>query len=90
MDTYGTVREMAGQISRTSGGANEVGNRWLPRFLTCRPELHSKLGKSIDALRIQSTNPDDLRAWFSLFRRVLTEYKIAQEDVFLNKLYLMK
>jgi Tc5 transposase DNA-binding domain len=75
--THNTVQEIAAQISRISGGLKEVGNRWLPRFLTRHPKLHSKLGKSINALRIQSTNPDDLRAWFSLFRRVLTEYKVA-------------
>lgn len=79
--THDTVREMAGQISRISGGPNSVGKKWLPRFFTRHPDIHSKLGKSIDALRVQNTNPDDLRAWFALFRRVLTENKVAQEDV---------
>jgi Tc5 transposase DNA-binding domain len=49
---HGTVREMAGQISRISGGPNEVGSRWLPHFLTRHSKLHSKLGKSIDILQI--------------------------------------
>jgi hypothetical protein len=50
--SHSTVREMAGQISRISGGPSEVSNRWLPRFLTRHPKLYSKLGKSINALRI--------------------------------------
>jgi DDE superfamily endonuclease/Tc5 transposase DNA-binding domain len=79
--THDTVREMVGQISRISGGPNSVGKKWLPRFLARHPEVHSKIGKSIDALRGQNTNPDDLRAWFALFRRFLTENKVAQEDV---------
>jgi DDE superfamily endonuclease/Tc5 transposase DNA-binding domain len=79
--THNTVREMAGQISRFSGGPTTVGNKWLPRFFTRHPDIHSKLGKSIDALRIQATSPVDLHAWYSLFRRVLTEYKVAAENV---------
>jgi DDE superfamily endonuclease/Tc5 transposase DNA-binding domain len=79
--THNTVREMAGQISRFSGGPATVGNKWLSRFFTRHPNIHSKLGKNIDALRIQSTSLTDLRAWFSLFRRVLTENKVAIEDV---------
>jgi Tc5 transposase DNA-binding domain len=76
-----TVREMAVQISRFSSRPSTVDNKWLPRFFTRHPEIHFKLGKSIDALRIQHTNPDDLRAWFSLFKRVLTEYKVAAKDI---------
>jgi Tc5 transposase DNA-binding domain len=79
--THDTVREMASQISRFLGGSNTVGSKWLPRFFTRHPEIHSKLGKSIDALRIEHTNPIDLNAWFTLFRRVLTEYKVAAEDI---------
>jgi hypothetical protein len=50
--THNTVREMASQISRFSGDPNTIGNKWLPLFFIRHPEIHSKLGKSIDALRI--------------------------------------
>ena len=48
--TYDTVREMTGQISRILGGPNTVDKRWLSRFLTRHPEVHSKLDKSINVL----------------------------------------
>lgn len=72
---------MAVQISKISCGPEKVGGKWLSRFPTRHPELHSKLGKNIDADRIRNINPVDLRAWFSLFRRVLTEYKVTPENV---------
>jgi hypothetical protein len=53
----------------------------LSRFLTRYSDVHLKLGKTIDILRIYIISPIDLRAWFSLFRRVLTEYKVTAENV---------
>ncbi len=79
--THGTVREMASQIARISGGPQTLGKRWIQRFFARNSELHSKLGKKIDHQRIDNANPDVLHPWFTQFRRVLTEYNVSTEDV---------
>ena len=79
--THKTVREMAAQISKNSGGRTEVGNDWTKRFMRRHPEVYTKIGQKIDALRVQNTLPDILSAWFSRVKRVLTEYKVDPENV---------
>jgi hypothetical protein len=58
---------MASQISRFSGGLTIINNKWLSRFFTRYSDIHLKLDKSINALRIQAISPVDLYAWYSLF-----------------------
>ena len=79
--THKTVREMAAQISKTSGGCGKIGNEWTKRFMQRYPEIHTKIGQKIDALRVQNTLPKILSTWFSRIKRVLTEYKVAPENV---------
>ena len=79
--THGTVRQMAAQIVRVSGGPEQVGRKWLSRFLTRHPELRSKIGKNIEVERIQNTNSEDISTWFSHFRRVQVDYKVAPENI---------
>jgi hypothetical protein len=42
--------------------------------------MRSKIGRKIEGQSVQNTSPDDLRAWFIDFRRVLTEFKVAPEN----------
>ena len=77
---HAQVKEMAVQIMRFSGKSHTIGKNWATRFLQRHPEIHTKIGKKIDALRLNGTTPEILREWFSLLQDVLTKYKIKPEN----------
>jgi hypothetical protein len=60
---------MALQISIHSGGPNTIGINWISRFLHRQPAICTKIGRKMDALRIQNTNPEDLQARYSLVQQ---------------------
>jgi hypothetical protein len=78
---HAQVKEMAVQILRFSGKSHAIGKNWVTRFLQRHPEIHTKIGKKIDALRLNGTTPEILCAWFSLFEGVLTQFKIKPEHI---------
>ena len=71
--TFTQLREFVTLLNRSSGGT-DCGHNWVGRFLARRPDLRSKIGKKIDTLRIQNTNPELLKLWFeslcSLMQRI--------------------
>lgn len=79
--THNTIREMVAQIAKESGHTNCIGKKWVIRFLQRHPEIHSKIGRKIEALRIQNTSPAHLDAFFELFRRVQLTNKIPAENI---------
>jgi hypothetical protein len=46
--------ELLYRSSANSGGSGHVGPNWLPRYLQRWQHLQTKLGRGIDALRVQS------------------------------------
>ena len=62
--THQTVRQMAGLISRLSGGVGIVGKHWVHRFLQRHPDIHTKQGKSIDPKRVKGINVKSIFTWF--------------------------
>lgn len=78
--THATIREMVAQITTESGYTHTLGKKWAIRFLTHHPAVRSKIGRNIDALRIQNSNSDDLNAFFTSFRRVRSESNVAIEN----------
>src|SRR6266852_2909197 len=53
--TFSAVRELAVVVSKATGGPESIGQNWTDRFLHRHPEVHSKVGKKIHALRLNAT-----------------------------------
>ena len=54
---------------------------WLRRFFTRNPEVRTKIGTGIDALRARNASAVDLNAWLTLFQTTLTGNRIAVKEV---------
>lgn len=72
---------MAVLVSKVSGGAVTLGNNWVPRFLHRHPEIHTKVGIKIDALRLQNTIPKVLEAWFTKPREFQAEKQVDTTNI---------
>jgi hypothetical protein len=79
--SHAQVREMAVHISTVSGGPDTLGNNWVPRFLHRHPEIHTKVGVKIDALRLQNTTPEALEAWFAGLKQLQTDHQVDTADI---------
>jgi hypothetical protein len=75
------VRELAGLISNRSGGPATVGQNWVSRFIKRHPAIKSKVGRKIDALRIQNTTPAALTEWFALFKRTQQTHNVKPQHI---------
>jgi Tc5 transposase DNA-binding domain len=79
--THHQVREMAQKISHIFGGPCLLGTNWIQRFLQRHTEVATKTGRSTNALRVQNTNPTDLRAWYDRFDGLLKQNKIHPSNI---------
>ena len=72
---------MAVLISTVSGGPDTLGNNWVPRFLHRHPEIHTKVGVRINALRLQNTTPKALEAWSARLKRLQTDHQVDTANI---------
>jgi Tc5 transposase DNA-binding domain/DDE superfamily endonuclease len=79
--THKQVREVALQISIHSGGPQTIGHNLVSRFLRRQPILSTKIGRIVDALRVQNTDPNALRTWYTLFKKNVEDYNIHSSDI---------
>ena len=69
-------------IQDNSTGPSSIGQNWISRFVQRHPEIHSKVGKKIHGLRLQSTTPESLNCWFKHFNTVRERYQVSWENVY--------
>jgi len=79
--THGYVRELVSLISRQSGGSSTIGTNWVPRFIKRHPDIKSKVGKKIEAERIQNTTPEALADWYNLFDRIRRTHNVKLSNI---------
>lgn len=79
--THKQAREMAQYISISSGGPKSVGLKWIYRFLKRHAAIGTKIGRRMDALRIQNTNPEDLRAWYDLVKQNIVDFRVDPANI---------
>ena len=72
---------MAGLISSTSGGSATVGNKWLERFFQRRPDLHTKIGRNVEGVRIRATSSEAIQSWYARWKAVMSETKVNTNDI---------
>jgi Tc5 transposase DNA-binding domain len=75
------VRDMAQKISISSGGSSTLRINWIKRFLQRHSSISTKIRRRKDALRIQNTNPTNLRAWYNAFHALVRAKSVDPEDI---------
>jgi hypothetical protein len=78
---HAEVRSMADQLLAIRGGTS-VGNNWVERFITRRPEIKTQLSRPQDYQRILCSNPAIITPWFDLVANVKAKYGILNEDTY--------
>jgi len=68
--SFTQIRDLVLVIRGNSTGPFSIGHNWIPRFIRRHPEIHSKVGKKIHRLRLQSTTPESLNRWFEYFNTI--------------------
>lgn len=76
------LREMASIISRFAGGREQVGKRWLERFIKRNPEVRRKKARLIDAERAVNASTAVLTPWFARLRVIIDDYRISLNDTY--------
>ena len=78
--TFTQLREFVTLLNRQIDG-RDCGHNWVGRFLTRRPDLRSKIGKKIDALRIKNTNPELLQTWFESLQSLIRRIRVHPSNI---------
>jgi hypothetical protein len=79
--TFTQVRCMADQLLAIRHGS-AVGECWVPRLITRRPEIRSQLTRPRDYRRILCSDPAVIEPWFGLVANVKAKYGILDEDTY--------
>jgi hypothetical protein len=79
--THSYIRELAGLLSKQTGGPPRVGLCWVSRYIQRHPDIKSKVGKKIDVLRVQNTTPAALTKWFNQFKVVQDTYSVKPYNI---------
>ena len=87
-----TIKEMAEAIRtrRTLGindasitlvQYNEIGEKWVTRFLERHSELASIMPEQIDAARVKESSHEVFQKWFADVKSIIDEYNIQPCDI---------
>ena len=80
--SFTQIRELIVIIRGDSTGSLSIGHNWVSRFIHRHLEVHSKVGKKIHGLRLQSTTPESLNRWFEHFNAVREQYRVPWENIY--------
>jgi len=72
---------MAQLVAQSSGAAFKVGINWIRRFFTRHPEIYTKVGVKIEALRVRNVTCESFNVWFVLVKEVIQRRNIDQADI---------
>ncbi|KAI1001494.1 hypothetical protein K3495_g6698 [Podosphaera aphanis] len=79
--THACTREMAGKILASGGDHNPLGKGWISSFLKRNKKISLVVGRKIDARRASAATPENLNAFFDLFRRTCDRLHVPTEDI---------
>jgi hypothetical protein len=80
--SFTQIRELVLIIRGESASTIKIGQKWISRFVQRHPGIHSKVGKKIHGLRLQSTTPESLTRWFEHFKAIQERYQVPWHNVF--------
>ena len=80
--SFTQIRDLVVIIRGTYTEHLSIGQNWISRFIRRHPEIHSKVGKKIHGLRLQSTTPESLTLWFKHFNAIREQYHVSWDNVY--------
>jgi hypothetical protein len=80
--SHAQLREFASLLSSSTGGPPTVGIHWVKRFLHRHPDLRSKIGKKVDALRSDRATIKQPKPWYDTLSGINQCLKICLENIY--------
>ena len=59
-----------------------LGQDWVPRFIQRHPHLQVKLGRRVEAQRMNGVTKEVLRGWFDAYKSLTTTLKIENHNTY--------
>jgi hypothetical protein len=59
-----------------------LGQDWVPRFIQRHPNLRVKLGRRVEAQRMNGVTKQVLKGWFDAYKSLITEQKIENYNTY--------
>ena len=74
--SHARCREMASRILRMNGDTQELGKRFVTKFIRDNPRIASVVGRPIEQARIDGTHPEAIQEFYTLYERIVREFNI--------------
>lgn len=74
--SHARARDMATRILRMNGDSQELGKKWIHKFIQDNPRIASVVGKPIEAARINGTNPEAIQEFYTRLQDLVHQYNI--------------
>ncbi len=83
------IKEIAEEIRRqrhshsaTPVSYPDLGDAWVPQFLSRHPSLQTTLARAIESVRIKDVSSEAILNFFAVFSALLEEHQIPRENVY--------
>jgi DDE superfamily endonuclease/Tc5 transposase DNA-binding domain len=83
------IKEIAEEIRRERHAHSaipvsypDLGNAWVPQFLSRHPSLQTTLARAIESARIKDVSSEAILNFFAIFSALLEEHQIPHENVY--------
>lgn len=79
---FAMVKEKALKLLSLRVPNPDLGINWVHRFLQRHPEYKTRFPRHLDQDRFMNTDPKVFADWFALYKRTVTKYNIAEDNVY--------
>ena len=73
---------MAEDLLRAKGDIQPLGKNWVQKFLSRHKEIKTKYIPPLDKERALAQDPQILKDWFELYRRIKAQYNVRDGDIY--------
>jgi hypothetical protein len=80
--SHARTREMACRILCLNGDTDKLGSHWLDSFIRRNSRVATCIGRPIEALRIQCTDPATINAFFEHFEHVKSTHNVQTRNIY--------
>lgn len=79
--SHARAREMAARILELNGDKGALGKKWIQKFISRNPRVASIIGRSIEAIRIHSTTPEALQAFYTRSQAAQITHQVQEQNI---------
>ncbi|KAH0174500.1 hypothetical protein KCU67_g732, partial [Aureobasidium melanogenum] len=74
--SHARCREMATRILRMNGNSQELGIKFVRKFIRDNPRIASVVGRSLESARVNGTNPEAIQEFYTAYEDIIRRFNI--------------